>query len=488
MKLTQEMERDKISQNKDYETVWNNCLQVIRDNVEAESFNNFFVPIKPKKLDHKVLTIEVPSYFYYEWLETHYIDILRKVLRHELGETARLEYEVAIDRDLKRGRLKVPSTNNREIVNPPSYMPININKGRDNANLNPFVVPGLKKIEINSQLNPEKSFENFVEGDCNRLAFSAGLAVAGNPGKGTFNPLFIYSKVGLGKTHLLNAIGLKVKELSNDKIVLYVSAEQLIQQYVDAVKNRSINDFQHFYEMVDVLLVDDIQVLSSKQKTQDVFFQLFNHLHQSGKQLVISSDRPPVDLVGFEDRLLSRFKWGLSADLQVPDYQTKVAILKKRIYNDGMDFPEEVIRYMANNINSNIRELEGALTSIMAQSSLNHKEITLELAKQMIDKYVKVTSREITIDYIQKVVCDYFNLPLEKINSQSRERALVQARQLIMYYSKKYTKNSLAVIGIHCGKKDHATVLHACKAVNNLIETDKQFRQHAEKIEKKLKL
>ena len=274
------------------------------------------------------------------------------------------------------------------------------------------------------------------------------------------------------------------KKLYPEKIVLYVTCEQFVQQFVDAIKTGNANDFQHFYQMIDVLLIEDIQSLSGKEKTQDIFFHIFNYLHQNGKQIVITSDKSPIDMVGFEQRLLSRFKWGLSADLQVPDYETKLAILKRRIHNDGIEFPDEVIDYMAKSINSNIRELEGALISIMAQSSLNKKEITMDLARQMIDKYVKVTAKEITIDYIQKVVCDYFGLTIDVINSSTRHREIVQARQLIMYYAKKYTKYSLSTIGLYCGNKNHATVLHACRTVNNLMDTDKQFRIQAEKIER----
>jgi chromosomal replication initiator protein len=240
--------------------------------------------------------------------------------------------------------------------------------------------------------------------------------------------------------------------------------------------------------MIDVLIMDDVQFFSGKEKTQDVFFHIFNHLHQNSKQLVLTSDKAPVEMDGIEPRLLSRFKWGLAADLQVPDLETRIAILKKRLYNDGIDMPEEVIEYLAYSIVTNVRELEGALISILAQSSLNKKAITIELAKQMIDKFVKNTSREISIDFIQKVVCDYFNLPLEVINSKTRKRDIVQARQLAMFFAKKHTKSSLATIGMHCGNKDHATVLHACRTVNNLVETDKQFRTFVEEIDKKIKM
>jgi len=235
-----------------------------------------------------------------------------------------------------------------------------------------------------------------------------------------------------------------------------------------------------------VLLIDDVQFLAGKDKTQDVFFHIFNHLHQNGKQLVITSDKPPVELKGMEPRLLSRFKWGLSADLQVPDLETRIAILKRKLYNDGMEVPEDVIDYLAYAINTNVREMEGALISLIAQSSLNKKAITIDLARQMIDKFVKNTSREVSIDFIQKIVCDYFGMPVEQINAKTRKREIVQARQLAMYFSKKHTKSSLATIGLHCGNKDHATVLHACKTVSNLMDTDKQFRSYVSEIEKKI--
>ncbi|RLD44096.1 MAG: chromosomal replication initiator protein DnaA, partial [Bacteroidetes bacterium] len=273
-----------------------------------------------------------------------------------------------------------------------------------------------------------------------------------------------------------------------EKIVLYVKANEFINQYIDSVRNNNQNDFIHFYQMIDVLMIDDIQFLAGKEKTQDIFFHVFNHLHQNNKQIILTSDKPPVELKGMEPRLLSRFKWGLAADLQVPDLETRIAILKKKLHKDGIEMPNEVVEYLAFSITTNIREMEGALISILAQATLNKKAITLELAKQMIDKFVKSTTREISIDYIQKVVCDYFSMPLDLINSKTRKREIVQARQLAMFFSKKHTKSSLATIGLHCGNKDHATVLHACRTVNNLLETDKQFRVYVEDIDKKLKL
>ena len=367
-------------------------------------------------------------------------------------------------------------------------MPIDLNSDNTKTIPNPFVIPGLKKITVNSNLIDSKSFDTFIEGDCNRLARSAGFAVAKDPGKTSFNPLFVYGNVGLGKTHLIQAIGIQAKNNFPDKTILYVSAEQFTNQYIDAVKNQNYNDFIHFYQMIDMLLIDDIQFLAGKEKTQMIFFHIFNHLHQNGKQIVLSSDKAPIELQGMEDRMLSRFKWGLAADLQVPDLETRIAILEKKLYSDGVEMPREVIEYLAYSITTNIRELEGALISILAQSSLNKKAITLDLAKKMIDKFVKNTKREISIDYIQKIVCDYFNIGMDMINSKTRKREIVQARQLSMYFSKKLTKSSLATIGLHCGNKDHATVLHACRTVNNLLETDKQFRLYVEDLEKKINL
>jgi len=270
--------------------------------------------------------------------------------------------------------------------------------------------------------------------------------------------------------------------------VLYVNGNKFHTQFVEAILNNNRNDFVHFYQMIDVLIIDDVHEFAGKEKTQDIFFHIFNHLHQNSKQLILTSDKSPVDLQGMEQRLLSRFKWGLSADLQIPDYETRIAILKQKVYNDGIELTDEVVEYISSHITTNIRELEGALISLLAQSTLNKKEITIDLARKMIDRLVKNTKREISIDYIQKVVCDYFNMPPEIINSKTRKREIVQARQIAMFFAKSLTKSSLATIGSQIGGKDHATVLHACKTVNNLIDTDKRFRGFIDEIEKKLKI
>ncbi|MFT6716917.1 MAG: chromosomal replication initiator protein [Saprospiraceae bacterium] len=474
---------------KTHDKIWKNCLDFIRDNVTLTGFQTWFEPIKAIKLKSKVLTIQVPSQFFYEWLEEHYLDLLKSSIKRELGTEGNLEYSIVMDNyynnNQKSYAIKIPTTEKKFTKNRAVSMPVNIN---ENPIRNPFIIPGLKKITVDSQLNHNYSFDNFIEGDCNRLARSAGYAVANKPGGTAFNPLLIYGGVGLGKTHLANSIGIEIKKNHPNKTVLYVSSEKFTHQFIDSVRNNTQNDFIHFYQMIDVLIIDDVQFFAGKEKTQDIFFHIFNHLHQNGSQLVLTSDKPPVELQGMEQRLLSRFKWGLSADLQSPDLETRIAILNKKMHQDGIDLPKEVVEYLAYSITSNVRELEGALISLIAQSSLNKKAITLELAKQMIDKFVKNTAREVSIDYIQKVVCDYFNLSLEMMKSKTRKREVVQARQISMYFSKSMTKSSLATIGAHSGGKDHATVLHACRTVNNLIETDKRFRVYISDIEKKINL
>lgn len=471
------------------QAVWNNCLRIIKDNVPSISFRTWFEPIVPVKLEQNILTIQVPSPFFYEYLEEQYIDLLRKTLRKEMGEEAKLEYSVVMENTAyatsKPYTVKFPTKNKSELRNTPVSLPMDT---EEHSIKNPFIIPGIKKLHVDPQLNPDYNFENFIEGECNRLARSAGFAVGNKPGGTAFNPLLIYGDSGLGKTHLAQAIGIRAKEQNPEKIVLYVNANKFQTQYVESVRNNTRNDFIHFYQMIDVLVIDDVHEFAGKEKTQDTFFHIFNHLHQSGKQLILTSDKPPVELQGLEQRLLSRFKWGLSADLQSPDFDTRIAILKKKTYKDGINMPDDVIEYIATHISNNIRELEGALISLLAQSTLNKKEITLDLTKQMIDKLIKNTKREISIDYIQKIVCDYFNIPIDLIQSKTRKREIVQARQVAMYFSKSLTKSSLATIGSQIGSKDHATVLHACKTVNNLIDTDKRFRSQITEIEKKLKM
>ena len=473
---------------KPHERVWKKCLEIVKDNVSLQSYKTWFDPIRPIRLKDNVLTIQVPSQFFYEWLEEHYITLLKKTIHKELGSDGKLEYSIVMENSFNSTKpytVRIPTTNRSALRNRAVAMPLDISS---KTIKNPFVIPGLKKVNVESQLNPNYSFDNFIEGDCNRLARSAGFAVAKKPGGTAFNPLLIYGGVGLGKTHLAHAIGIEIKNNHPNKTVLYVSSEKFTHQFIDAVRNNNQNDFIHFYQMIDVLIIDDVQFFAGKEKTQDVFFHVFNHLHQTGKQLILTSDKSPVEMQGMEQRLLSRFKWGLSADLQAPSLETRIAILEKKMYGEGIELPKDVVEYLAYSITTNIRELEGALISLIAQSSLNKKSITIDLAKQMIDKFVKNTAREVSIDYIQKVVCDYFNLNIELLESKTRKREVVQARQIAMFFAKQMTKASLASIGAHCGGKDHATVLHACKTVNNLMDTDKRFRGYVDDLEKKISI
>lgn len=468
-----------------YEEIWNNCLTVIRNNVSHQNFKIWFEPIVPVSIKDNILTIQVPSQFFYEWLEENYITLLKKTIKKELGKEGKLEYHIVLENSSKSKPYvsKIPSSNQKEIQNNLVNIPMSFGT---NKIRNPFIIPGLQKININPQLNKAYTFDSFVEGECNRLARSAGYAVAQNPGGTSFNPLFIYGNGGLGKTHLANAIGIEAKNIDHEKIVLYVTADKFQTQFIDAIMDNKKNDFVHFYQSIDLLIIDDVQFLSGKEKTQDVFFHIFNHLHQNGKQLILTSDKAPVDIIGMEQRLLSRFKWGLSADLQAPGLETRLAILRKKIKKDGIEISNEVIEYIAYSITTNVRELEGALISLLAQASLNKKEINIDLARNMLDKFVRNTVREVSIDYIQKVICDYFDIPIEIMKSKTRKREIVQCRQLAMYFAKQLTKNSLAMIGKHCGNKDHATVLHACKTVNNLADTDKRFKGYISDIEKRL--
>lgn len=472
--------------NKTADSVWRNCLSFIKDNIQPQAFKTWFEPIQAIKLTDYSLSIQVPSKFFYEWLEEHYVKILKVALTKELGGDAKLVYIIKMENTYGNKQPfteKIPSSNRSAIKSQQADIPL---KNKNPELKNPFVIPGIRNVKIESQLNPIYSFENFLEGDSNRLARNAGIAVANKPGGTSFNPLLIFGGVGLGKTHLAHAIGVDIKDKYPEKTVLYISAEKFTQQYIESVKKNNRNDFIHFYQIIDVLIIDDVQFLSGKSGTQDVFFHIFNHLHQNGRQVILTSDKAPVDMQDIEQRLLSRFKWGLSAELQRPDFETRVSIVKNKLYRDGVQMSDDVIEYVAKNIKTNVRELEGAIISLIAQSSFNKKEITLGLAKEIVEKFVKNTKREVSIDYIQKVVSDYFQMDVDTLQSKTRKRHIVQARQLAMFFAKKFTKASLASIGSQIGQRDHATVLHACKTVDNLSSTDKQFRKYVEDLTKKL--
>ena len=462
-------------------SVWNNCLNFIQQNIDPKQFSVWFRPIKPVSLAESTLTLEVPSEFFREYLEDAYLDILKASLKKELGVGAKLVYVVAPVQ--KQAPLVYPAAHGNVPVN----KTISVETYSKSSNPGPFVFPGIQRVQVNPQLNPVYCFENLIVGECNKMGFTAGESISAAPGKTAFNPLFLFGGPGLGKTHLAQAIGIAIKKKYPELVVLYVPANRFKTQYMDAVnvKNK-LTDFLAFYQKMDVLIMDDIQDLMGPS-TQNAFFNIFNHLHQSGKQLIFTSDRAPADLENFEARLLSRLKWGLSVELQKPDYQTRLNMLKARAFREGVRLADDVLEFLASRIKSNFRELEGALISLIANATLAHKEITVELAESITEKIVGEEQNDVTIDGVQRVVCDYFNITRDDLLSKTRKRQIVQARQIAMYMSRNLISNcSLSTIGAEIGGKDHATVLHACTTVSDLMSTDKTFRQYVTDIEKLL--
>ncbi|GAA4362346.1 chromosomal replication initiator protein DnaA [Hymenobacter saemangeumensis] len=506
---------------KDFRTVWAGCLRTIAAEIGEQSFRTWFQPIVPVELKGNVLTIQVPSAYFYDWLEEHYVDELRRALFQELGPEGRLEYSVVVDQGNEQARPKTlhlpptrkaaaPDPRDRPAVAPApnplagsaraasaryvasgamARKPAVVGSGSDTNTLlrNPFdTAKPMDGNLVPSQLNGSYTFDNYIEGDCNRLARSAGLAVANKPGTTSFNPLMVYGGVGLGKTHLVQAIGNHIKATSPERFVLYVSAEKFTNQFIDSVQRTAVQDFANFYLQVDALILDDVQFLANKGKTQEMFFHIFNHLHQSGKQIVMTSDRPPKDLQGLEDRLLNRFKWGLTADVQSPDFETRVAIIRNKMEQDGIDIPPpHVVDYLANSVHTNVRELEGVIASLVAQSSLTRRDIDLEMVKQALRHIIEEVEAEVNLDFIQKTVAAYFNIPVELLKDKTRKKEVVTARQVAMYFAKHHTSHTLKNIGFHFGGRDHTTVMHSVQTVSDLVDSDKKFREQVDELRKK---
>jgi chromosomal replication initiator protein len=509
--------------------VWSNCLDVIRDNVSQQSFKTWFEPLEAQSLDReddlKKLTVQLPSRFYYEWLEEHYFSLLRKTITKVLGPDGRLFYDIVIEQDDpddpdQGASMQLPARQMDEDASPeagPNASPPPERRDPPSSSepehsapdpspqgsarsepaeeeasdppvQNPFAIPGIQEKEIDSQLNESYTFERFIEGDCNQLARSAAWAIAQEPGGTSFNPYLVYGGVGLGKTHLIQAVGNYVTDQPTEKTVLYVSSERFTTEFVQSIQRNRISEFSMFYRQVDVLIVDDVQFFSGKEKTQEEFFHIFNALHQAGKQIVLSADRPPREIDGIEERLLSRFQWGLSADVQPPGLETRIAILQRKAEDDGIDLDQDVIEFIAHNIQSNIRELEGALIRLLAHATLHQRELDLQLAKDVLHDLVQDEQVNLTIDEIQRIVCEYMDIDEDRVRGKTRKREVVRARQIAMYFCKQFTQNSLKTIGLHFGGRDHSTVIHANNTVEDQMETDDQFRSTVEDIERKIEL
>jgi len=534
------------------ERAWDECLRIVRDNVSQQSFRTWFEPLEAKSLTEEdsfsKLTIQVPSRFYYEWLEEHYFSLLRKTITKVLGDEARLFYEVIIGLDdpevsgqgasmeLPGRRVEeqsssslpdvseapdAPSSDGQQARGPTNTVsgstdppadtvdssasppksgsgprtpdpPTSSNSVADSdpqsSVQNPFAVPGLQEEVVDPQLNDGYTFQRFIEGECNRLARSAARTVAQQPGATSFNPYLAYGGVGLGKTHLIQAVGNYVATNDPGNTVFYVSSERFTSEFVQAIRKNRIGAFSSFYRQLDVLIVDDVQFLSGKEKTQEEFFHIFNALHQAEKQIILSADRPPHEIDGIEERLLSRFQWGLSADLHPPGFETRIEILRRKAEDEGIDLNGDVIECIAHNIESNIRELEGALIRLLAHATLHERDLDLALAKEVLGDFVEQQDRTLTIEEIQQVVCDYMDVREEQIRGKTRKREIVRARQIAMYLSTELTDHSLKTVGLRFGGRDHSTVIHSKDVVADRMEKSETYRTDVEEIKRTIEL
>lgn len=460
--------------------IWSDCLLNIKGRVTNLTFKTWFEPIVPLHYENDLISLQVPSQFFSEWLEEHHYSLLNEVLAQATRREVTIDYSIRPE-ERERPMSEPTMTDNQSAVLPMTPLPDQ--SGRPAVRVDP--IPAQRK-HLEPSLNPRYTFENYIKGENNQFATAAALAVANNPGGTSFNPLVIYGGVGLGKTHLVHAIGNSLLQSGKTNRVLYVSSEKFTVDFVESIQKDKVGEFSNVYRNVDVLIVDDIQFFAGKEKTQDVFFHTFNTLYHIGKQIILSSDKAPKELKGVNDRLISRFQWGLTADIQPPDLETRIAILRKKSSDDGIDLTHDVVEFIASNVTSNIRELEGCLISLLARASLENKRLDLTLAKEVVRSIVGEVRSHVTVEDIQRVVCEHLAIPEDLIRAKTRKQEIVNARQIAMYLTKELTNSSLKTIGLHFGGRDHSTVIHAYQSVEDSMKTDEKQRKTIEIIRGKL--
>lgn len=460
--------------------LWDNSLLLIKDSVTEQQYNTWFKPIvfESYKPSTKTLLVQVPSPFVYEYLEQNFVDLLSKVLHRNFGEGIRLTYRVVTDKEHKLSQDIEADPDDADMAK----------QTRERAQQAAAQPAAPQQEDIDTQLDPKLTFNNYMEGDSNKLPRSVGLSIAEHPNTTQFNPMFIYGPSGSGKTHLVNAIGLKAKQMYPQKRVLYVSARLFQTQYTDAVLHNASNDFINFYQSIDMLIVDDIQEWAGKAKTLNTFFHIFNHLFRNGKRIILACDRPPVELKDMPDRLLTRFSCGLVCELEKPNIQLCVDILSNKIRRDGLKIPVDVISFIAQTCNGSVRDLQGAVNGLLAYSIVYNSSIDIRLAERVIKRAVKVDDKPLTIDDIVETVCHHYNVTVTAVNSKSRKRDYVVARQVTMYLAQKYTKMPASRIGKLVGNRDHSTVIHSCSKVEERLKIDAGFSDELVSIENGLKV
>ena len=478
----------------DLSLIWERCLQFMRDNLNAtednddlkkleKSFDLLFEKVAPISLVNHNLTLLVPSDFYKEYIEDNYLSLLSAALRKYIGKGVKLWYSVMENKPVGQQKPVVQNMKGNSIPAP------KVQEATPKAKnlVNPFIAPGIKKVTIEPNLNAHLSFDNFIERESNKFASTVAKSIAKRPGATAFNPLFVHGGVGVGKTHLAHAIGLEVKNLYPEKVVLYLSSEKFIQQFVSAAKAQNKTDFQNFYQIVDVLIIDDIQFLSGKAATQDSFFHIFDYLHQNGKQIILTSDKAPVDIQDIQERIVSRFKWGLSAEIKSPDFDTRKKIILEKLHRDGIVLTEDMVDFLAGEVKSNVRELIGVINSVIAYSTVYKSDLSLDLLKETINKIASTQKKVINIPYIQEVVCEYFGIKREDLLSKSRRREVALPRQLAMYFSKELTNATFSKIGEEMGGKDHSTVMYACDTIKDVSKIDKEIKKFVKDLTERIK-